>query len=939
MNKFVNSLLAPVWVTLALASQTAIAGDLHDNAGESSADLSQAEYISEPLECTVIEVSTQYESGAHQAEFHCIEESGEADGLVYELEGLPSGFEATYRRKLIAIDNRLETMLPEINTGNDRTLRREAKALNREAEKLRRKAKRLVKAQLRAEGVYRSKDKIILTEDSSWSITEDTESINKAAAEATEAAEAAQTNEAGASAGVAEETISVTNESNVLVLHVTSLDSQTSASPSELSDSVFGTYGDPINLATQYDACSYGKKTFVAAQGADIVDGVAQISIGINSSGASRTTVMNAVTTAANDLLGSLSSNFDHVLYALPPGTSDSWIAYGYFNNYRTVYNNSWATKVSAQMHEVGHNFYLQHSSEGSNSYGDQQGMMGYSYNQDDSPVMCFNAAKSSQLSWYNDKELTISSSWSGKVIGLANYDNASSEQNVILKVENGDGDTLFVTYNRKSGVNSGTSEAGNQVTVVRGGDRQTSSLLAKLNNGSTYTLPDFWNADNDLVITIDDITTDFNSVQYALVNIENNDSVPVYALTVNSGNGNGSYASGAVVSISASAAPSGQEFDRWAVNSGSAVIANAIASSTSVTMPSNAATVTATYKDQPPATYSLTVNSGSGDGSYASGAVVNISASAAPSGQEFDRWVVNSGSAVIANTNAASTSVTMPSNAATVTATYKDQPSATYSLTVSSGNGDGSYTPGAMVNITADAAPLGQEFVRWVIFSGNPVVANVNAASTTLTMGSTTAGVTAEYKDTATDPLESPTLLEVKIYELYVGILGRAADQPGMDYWVDQISNGPFTLENVRASFTNPDQSEYTEIYAGLGNTQLVSAVYQNFLERLPEVAGLLYWMNELDNNRINPDQMINAVINAVQNPEATNEGAADDSETLHNKIEAAAYFTAKTRAYIFDATAREAARAAVADVNHELESLEYSKEMTDAFVSNLAP
>ena len=44
---------------------------------------------------------------------------------------------------------------------------------------------------------------------------------------------------------------------------------------------------------------------------------------------------------------------------------------------------------------------------------------------------------------------------------------------------------------------------------------------------------------------------------------------------------------------------------------------------------------------------------------------------------------------------------------------------------------------------------------------------------------------------------------LEIKIPELYVGIMGRAADWPGLQYWADQTSAGSFTLENTRAAFT----------------------------------------------------------------------------------------------------------------------------------------
>ena len=70
---------------------------------------------------------------------------------------------------------------------------------------------------------------------------------------------------------------------------------------------------------------------------------------------------------------------------------------------------------------------------------------------------------------------------------------------------------------------------------------------------------------------------------------------------------------------------------------------------------------------------YTLTVASGSGDGNYEAGQSVTITANSAPSGQVFDKWVVNSGSPQISNVNASSTTLTMPSGDVKVTATYKD--------------------------------------------------------------------------------------------------------------------------------------------------------------------------------------------------------------------------------------------------------------------------
>ena len=68
---------------------------------------------------------------------------------------------------------------------------------------------------------------------------------------------------------------------------------------------------------------------------------------------------------------------------------------------------------------------------------------------------------------------------------------------------------------------------------------------------------------------------------------------------------------------------------------------------------------------------YDLSVVNGSGDGLYVAGSVLNITADAAPSGQEFDIWTGDVAS--IADVNGASTSITMPSSDITVTATYRD--------------------------------------------------------------------------------------------------------------------------------------------------------------------------------------------------------------------------------------------------------------------------
>jgi hypothetical protein len=78
--------------------------------------------------------------------------------------------------------------------------------------------------------------------------------------------------------------------------------------------------------------------------------------------------------------------------------------------------------------------------------------------------------------------------------------------------------------------------------------------------------------------------------------------TAPQYVLTVNGGTGSGQYAENDSVNISATV-PAGQVFDAWTGNT--QYLADATAASTTVTMPPQNITVTATFKQAPPNTHS----------------------------------------------------------------------------------------------------------------------------------------------------------------------------------------------------------------------------------------------------------------------------------------------------------------------------------------------
>ena len=213
------------------------------------------------------------------------------------------------------------------------------------------------------------------------------------------------------------------------------------------------------------------------------------------------------------------------------------------------------------------------------------------------------------------------------------------------------------------------------------------------------------------------------------------------YALTVTGGAGGGNYLPGTVVSISANAPVSGSVFDKWVGNT--ANVENINLPNTTIKMPFSATTVVAVYKTQGETSFALTVTNGTGDGDYLPGTVVNISADAPAADQVFDKWAGDTAS--IININLPDTTIVMPSQAVAVTATYKAQGGAEYTLTVTNGTGGGTYPSGTVIGIAADISVATQVFDKWI--GDTAYIANINLPNTTVVMPYHAAVVTATYK------------------------------------------------------------------------------------------------------------------------------------------------------------------------------------------------
>ena len=143
----------------------------------------------------------------------------------------------------------------------------------------------------------------------------------------------------------------------VLVLRIQAADSSTTSSETQLTDDIFGTAGDPVNLKSQFNQCSYGQLQFEPVTTNSLIgsDGVYTVTLpSTNVIGAADGPIVSAAINKAAAELGTLTNIADHVMVCIPPGTTGGWIAYAYVNHWLSVYNNAWCGYPSGLMHEIG---------------------------------------------------------------------------------------------------------------------------------------------------------------------------------------------------------------------------------------------------------------------------------------------------------------------------------------------------------------------------------------------------------------------------------------------------------------------------------------------------------------------------------------------------------------------------------------------------------
>lgn len=258
--------------------------------------------------------------------------------------------------------------------------------------------------------------------------------------------------------------------------------------------------------------------------------------------------------------------------------------------------------------------------------------------------------------------------------------------------------------------------------------DQGTVTLADASKSETTFTMPD------------EDVALSFSEAD-VLYKISTDSHITI-------DDGRNSVPQGTTITVTAEEAGRGYQLDGVAVSDNTVSVSSLGSRKYSFIMPANDVTVTASYSELPG--YAVTVTSGKAandysDNKFYAGDNVTITANDPQAGYRFKEWKVTSGNVTLEDTTSDVTTFTMPAANVQLEAVYEK---ITYKLTVNNGDGDGEYTAGTKVNLTADWPADGKEFSSWKVTSGIANVSSSDRFYAVITMPAQDVTVEAVYKD-----------------------------------------------------------------------------------------------------------------------------------------------------------------------------------------------
>jgi len=177
------------------------------------------------------------------------------------------------------------------------------------------------------------------------------------------------------------------------------------------------------------------------------------------------------------------------------------------------------------------------------------------------------------------------------------------------------------------------------------------------------------------------------------------------------------------------------------------------------------------------------------------------------------------------------------------------------------------------------------------IVFRPSGVSYTQPLADTTYTVtvsGIAGSGVPASFQYTVTVLGAGSDYSRNYVQKAYVAYYGRPAEPDGLGYWADRMDRAGQSLDAIIQAFGY--SAEFNRRYGGLGYTQLVTKIYQQALARNPEQGGLNYYVGELQAGRRTLQTITLDVLNGAT--------TAPDSTVVANKLDVAAYYSAKVAA-----------------------------------------
>ena len=169
-------------------------------------------------------------------------------------------------------------------------------------------------------------------------------------------------------------------------------------------------------------------------------------------------------------------------------------------------------------------------------------------------------------------------------------------------------------------------------------------------------------------------------------------------------------------------------------------------------------------------------------------------------------------------------------------------------------------------------------------------------------------------------------------VQKLYVAFFNRPGDVLGQSFWEGKIAAG-MTEAQIAASFAQ--SSEYTSLFTGMNQLQIVSTLYTNLFGRSASLTEANFWAQRMMNGLETVDTIALTLANNAQGTDAT---------AIANKVTAATSFTEaldtleEATSYSGSA-ANTVARAWLATVTDSADSLTSATSSLPATVTQAIP